>query len=372
MIIFGMESSCDDTAAAVLDVNHTESGNEYRLLSNIVSSQTAIHAEYGGVVPEIASRAHAEQVSAVAAEAMKKAGITHSDIDAVAVTFAPGLIGSLLVGVSYAKALASALDVPLIPVNHIEAHASAAYLEYPELPESFLALIVSGGHTSFYDVKDHVFTEIGGSRDDAAGEAFDKVGRVMGLPYPGGAAMDRLAAAGFERDDWKAIKFPSPAMNDGTLEFSFSGLKTAVINHIHKTVQRSEAATGADLPLNVKEDIAAAFTAITVKGICAKLEEAVISNNYTHIVLAGGVAANSHLRGAAEELCLRLGVKLCAPSLALCGDNGAMTAAAGAALYRQGVIADSRMNAFASDEGAMGYLAELRSRLDGSRHKNGL
>ena len=363
MIIFGMESSCDDTAAAVLDVKYTESGSEYRLLSNIVSSQTAIHAEYGGVVPEIASRAHAEQVSQVAAEALKKARITHSDIDAVAVTFAPGLIGSLLVGVSYAKALASALGVPLIPVNHIEAHASAAYLEYPDLPESFLALIVSGGHTSFYDVKDHVFCEIGGSRDDAAGEAFDKVGRVMGLPYPGGAAMDRLAAAGFERDDWKTIKFPSPAMNDGSLEFSFSGLKTAVINYIHNTVQKSSVESGADLPNNIKEDIAAAFTSVTVNGICAKLAEAVKAHGYTHIVLAGGVAANSHLRRAADELCQKLNVKLCAPSLSLCGDNGAMTAAAGAALYRQGIIADSRMNAFASDEGALGYLEQLRQNL---------
>lgn len=363
MIIFGMESSCDDTAAAILDVKYTESGEEYRLLSNVVSSQTAIHAEYGGVVPEIASRAHAEQVSAVAAEAMRKACITHSDIDAVAVTFAPGLIGSLLVGVSYAKALASALNVPLIPVNHIEAHASAAYLEYPELSDSFLALIVSGGHTSFYDVKNHVFTEIGGSRDDAAGEAFDKVGRVMGLPYPGGAAMDKLAAAGFARDDYKSIRFPSPAMTDGTLEFSFSGLKTAVINHIHNTTQKAGLASGTELPLNIKEDIAAAFTAVTVKGICDKLAEAVRTNGYTQIVLAGGVAANSHLRRAAADLSEKLGVKLCAPSLALCGDNGAMTAAAGAALYKQGITADSKMNAFASDEGAMGYIASLRAKL---------
>ncbi len=363
MIIFGMESSCDDTAAAVLDVQYTENGDKYRLLSNVVSSQTAIHAEYGGVVPEIASRAHAEQISRVASEALKRAGITHADIDAVAVTFAPGLIGSLLVGVSYAKALACALDIPLIPVNHIEAHASAAYLEYPELPSSFLALIVSGGHTSFYDVTDHVFTEIGGSRDDAAGEAFDKVGRVMGLPYPGGAAMDKLAGAGFQREDWKAIRFPTPAMNDGTLEFSFSGLKTAVINHIHNTVQKSSAATGAELPLNIKEDIAAAFTKVTVKGICDKLAEAVKAHGYSHIVLAGGVAANSHLRGAAAELCEKLGVTLCAPSLSLCGDNGAMTAAAGAALYKEGIIADSKMNAFASDEGAMGYIESLRNKL---------
>ena len=362
MIIFGIESSCDDTAAAVLDVNYESSGTSYRLLSNVVSSQTKIHAEYGGVVPEIASRAHAEAISAVTSEALAKAGITYRDIDAVAVTFAPGLIGSLLVGVSYAKALASALNVPLIPVNHIEAHASAAYLEYPTLPESFLALIVSGGHTSFYNVKDHVFTEIGGTRDDAAGEAFDKVGRVMGLPYPGGAAMDKLAAAGFTREEYKNIKFPSPALNDGTLEFSFSGLKTAVINHIHNTTQKAGLANGSLLPLDIKEDIAAAFTNVTVDGICAKLTDAVRETGHRHIVLAGGVAANSHLRRGAESVCAKLNVSLCAPSLALCGDNGAMTAAAGGALYHLGILADSKMNAFASDEGAEAYLRHLRSR----------
>lgn len=362
MIIFGIESSCDDTAASVLEVNYNENSTEYRLLSNVVSSQTSIHALYGGVVPEIASRAHAEAISTVTSEALNKAGITYSNIDAIAVTFAPGLIGSLLVGVSYAKALASALNVPLIPVNHIEAHASAAYLEYSDLPESFLALIVSGGHTSFYNVEDHVFTEIGGTRDDAAGEAFDKVGRVMGLPYPGGAAMDKLAAAGFTRDDYKNIKFPTPAMNDGTLEFSFSGLKTAVINHIHNTTQKAGLENGTLLPDNIKEDIAAAFTKVTVDGICAKLAEAVKETGHKHIVLAGGVAANSHLRRGAEAVCEKLGVSLCAPSLALCGDNGAMTAAAGASLYRAGIVADSKMNAFASDEAAEAYLKELRNR----------
>ena len=225
---------------------------------------------------------------------------------------------------------------------------------------SFLALIVSGGHTSFYNVEDHVFTEVGGTRDDAAGEAFDKVGRVMGLPYPGGAAMDRLAAVGFERDGYKSIKFPTPAMSDGTLEFSFSGLKTAVINHIHNTTQKLNLSSGSLLPTEIKEDIAAAFTGVTVNGICTKLVEAIRQTGHSHVVLAGGVAANSHLRRAAEETCNSLGVMLCAPSLSLCGDNGAMTAAAGAALYPLGIIADSKMNAFASDEGAEAYLNELR------------
>ncbi len=360
MIIFGIESSCDDTAAAVIDADFGKDKKEYRLLSNIVSSQTSVHAEYGGVVPEIASRAHAEHISIVAREALKAAGIGFSDIEAVAVTFAPGLIGSLLVGVSYAKALALALGVPLIPVNHIEAHASAAYLEYPELPSSFLALIVSGGHTSFYDVRDHVFTEIGGSRDDAAGEAFDKVGRVMGLRYPAGAAMDRLAASGYLRDDYKNIKFPSPAMGTDELEFSFSGLKTAAVNHIHATVQRLRLDDGSCLPQEMKEDIAAAFTTVTVNAVCQKLAEAIRQTHASCVVIAGGVAANSHLRAGAEKLCRSLGVKLCIPSLALCGDNGGMTAAAGAAMLERGLTADSSLNAFASDEAAEEYLTSLR------------
>lgn len=364
MIILGIESSCDDTSAALLEATWDESGRaSTRLLSNIVSSQTKIHAEYGGVVPEIASRCHAENISAVVASAFSEAGLDYKDVDAIAVTFAPGLIGSLLVGVSYAKALASALDVPLIPVDHIEAHAAAAYLEYPEIDGNYLALIVSGGHTSFYEVKDYDFEEIGGTRDDAAGEAFDKVGRVMGLPYPGGAAMDALAKAGFERDGYKQIKFPTPAMNDGTLEFSFSGLKTAVINHIHKTTQQQKLENGSMLPLETKEDIAAAFTRVTVDGICAKLREALEDGTYRQVVLAGGVAANSHLRRGAEELCRRMNVQLCAPTLALCGDNGAMTAAAGAMLYRKGIVADSAMNAFASDDGSKKYLDSLKRNL---------
>lgn len=364
MIILGIESSCDDTSAALLDATWDEVGKvSLRLLSNIVSSQTKIHAEYGGVVPEIASRCHAENISGVVTSALKEAGIDYPEIDAIAVTFAPGLIGSLLVGVSYAKALATALNVPLIPVDHIEAHAAASYLEYPEIDGNYLALIVSGGHTSFYEVTNYDFVEVGGTRDDAAGEAFDKVGRVMGLPYPGGAAMDRLATEGFKRDAYKNIKFPTPAMSDGSLEFSFSGLKTAVINHIHKTTQQQKLENGTMLPDEIKEDIAAAFTKVTVEGICAKLKEALKEKPRAQVVLAGGVAANSHLRRAAEELCRKMNVKLCAPSLSLCGDNGAMTAAAGVMLYRKGIVADSAMNAFASDDGSKKYLDSLKRTL---------
>lgn len=361
MIIFGIESSCDDTAAAVIDVNYGEAGNSYRLLSSVVSSQTDVHAQYGGVVPEIASRAHAENISGVVKEALRRAELGFEAIEAVAVTFAPGLIGSLLVGVSYAKSLAFTLGVPLIPVNHIEAHASAAYLEYPTLSDSFLALVVSGGHTSFYDVKKHCFNEIGASRDDAAGEAFDKVGRVMGLPYPAGAAMDRLAAAGFSRDTYKSIRLPSPAMTDGTLEFSFSGLKTAAVNHIHATVQRLRLDDGTQLSDEAKEDIAAAFTDVTIRAICQKLTDAVKQTHASQVVLAGGVAANSHLRAAAQAACDKLGVELCVPSLSLCGDNGAMTAAAGAVSYSLGLTADTSLNAFASDEAAEEYLNTLKA-----------
>ena len=364
MIILGIESSCDDTAAALLEYTVSGDGkHELRLLSNSVFSQTKIHAEFGGVVPEIASRCHAENISSVVTDALKSAGLNYCDISAVAVTFAPGLIGSLLVGVSYAKALASALDVPIIPVDHIEAHAAAAYLEYPDIDGNYLALIVSGGHTSFYEVINYEFEEIGGTRDDACGEAFDKVGRVMGLPYPGGAAMDRLASEGFKRDGYKNIKFPSPSINDGTLEFSFSGLKTAVINHIHKTTQQMKLENGSFLPTEIKEDIAAAFTKVTVDGICSKLREALSESPREYIVLAGGVAANSHLRRGAEDLCRKMGVKLCAPSLSLCGDNGAMTAAAGAMTYRRGIVADSRMNAFASDDASKKYLNSLKHNL---------
>ncbi len=365
MYIFAIESSCDDTAAAVL---HADDTHHLTVLSNIVSSQVETHALYGGVVPEIASRAHCEAISHVAREAIRMAGISFDDIDAVAVTFAPGLIGSLLVGVSFAKSLAAVLGVPLIPVNHIEAHVAAAYPETtPEtLSPPYLALVVSGGHTSLYEVSDYVtFTEIGGTTDDAAGEAFDKVGRVMGMPYPGGAAMDKLATRGFAHYDptkKNALHFPSPAKADDSLNLSFSGIKTAAINHIHTTRQRLKSEDEAELPDEIREEIAAAFTHAVCTGIGKKLDLALRKKAYTSLVMAGGVAANSHLRRHIGEICEKNGVNFVCPSLRLCGDNAVMTAAQGYHMFRYGLTADVSLNAYASDEGAEEYLAALKEK----------
>lgn len=357
MYIFAIESSCDETAAAVIRAED----DRITLLSNVVSSQIEIHALYGGVVPEIASRAHCEAISNVSREAVETAGISFSDIDAIAVTFAPGLIGSLLVGVSFAKSLAMTLNVPIIPVNHIEAHVAAAYLEDEDLRPPYLALVVSGGHTSLYEVSDYAaFNEIGGTRDDACGEAFDKVGRVMGLPYPGGAAMDKLAAQGMEMFDPKAknaLKFPSPAVADDTLDFSFSGLKTAVINYIHTEKQKAKSDV---LPDEKRCEIAAAFTRTVCDGVTKKLAAALKTTGTKTLVMAGGVAANSHLRKAVGETCAKHGVKFIVPSLKLCGDNAAMTAAEGYYMYKLGLTADLSLNAFASDEAAEEYLDSLR------------
>lgn len=365
MIIFAIESSCDDTSAAVIKA---DSDHRLSVLSNVVSSQIEVHALYGGVVPEIASRAHCEAISHVAREAVEQAGISFNDIDAVAVTFAPGLIGSLLVGVSFAKSLASVLKIPLIPVNHIEAHVAAAYLENPPeiLSPPYLALVVSGGHTSLYEVSDHItFKEIGGTTDDAAGEAFDKVGRVMGMPYPGGAAMDKLAAKGFEHYDPSkkaSLRFPSPAKTDDSLNLSFSGIKTAAINHIHTTKQKLKLEEDDSLPDEIREEIAAAFTHAVCSGIAKKLDTALKQKDYTSLVMAGGVAANSHLRRHISEVCEKNGVRFIVPSLKLCGDNAAMTGAQGYHMLRYGLTADSSLNAFASDEGAEEFLELLKNK----------
>lgn len=358
MILFAIESSCDETSAAVVK----EEDGRLTVLSNVVSSQIAVHALYGGVVPEIASRAHCEAITNVAREAIREAEISLDRIDAVAVTFAPGLIGSLLVGVSFAKSLAVSLGVPLVPVNHIEGHVAAAYLEHETLAPPYLALVVSGGHTSLYRVSDYTsFEEIGASRDDACGEAFDKVGRVMGLPYPGGAAMDKLAAAYFGDPDPAKLSFsfPSPAVADDSFDFSFSGLKTAVINTVHNEKQRLKTDV---LPDDVRRAIAGSFTKTVCAGISKKLSAALRETGAETLVLAGGVAANSHLRRAAAETCRRRKTAFCVPSLPLCGDNAAMIAAAGFHLLRAGITADSALNAFASDEAAEEYLAVLRER----------
>lgn len=335
MYILGMESSCDETSAAVVEM-----GDGVRAIrSNIVASQIETHRLYGGVVPEIASRAHVEAISGITYEALAKAGIGVKDLGAVAVTSHPGLIGALLVGVNFAKSLAYSHKLPLVSVNHIHGHVAAAYLSHPTLEPPFLALVVSGGHTSFYLVKDYTdFSEIGGTRDDAAGEAFDKIGRVIGMPYPGGAALDKLAYEG----DPKAITLPSPALGKDTLDLSFSGIKTATLNYLNGMAQRKEEINRAD--------VAASYTYRIVTAIAQKAEAALLQSGMKTLVLAGGVAANSHLRAALEKLCARMGVTLCMPDRSLCGDNGAMIAAAGYFECLRGRFADTSLNASAGDD----------------------
>lgn len=335
MYILGIESSCDETSAAVVRMDESER----RILSNIVASQIETHRLYGGVVPEIASRAHIEAISRITYEALDVAGISIDDVDCIAVTTHPGLIGALLVGVNFAKSLAFARGIPLVSVNHVKAHVAAAYLEYPALRPPFVALVVSGGHTSIYSVDDHTsFSEIGATRDDAAGEAFDKIGRVIGMPYPAGAAMDRLAYEG----DASAFKLPSPALVGDTLDFSFSGLKTAALNIINSERQRGSEPNHADLT--------ASYTAVIVDAIVRKTSLAIDKTGTERLVLAGGVAANSHIRRALAELCSRRGVEFSPPSLSLCSDNAAMVAAAGYFEYLAGNFADTSLNASALDD----------------------
>jgi N6-L-threonylcarbamoyladenine synthase len=329
-----MESSCDETSAAIVRM---EDGRR-EICANIVASQIDTHRLYGGVVPEIASRAHVEAISRITYEALQTAGLTLSDIGAVAVTTHPGLIGALLVGVNFAKSLAFSHQIPLVSVNHIHAHVAAAYLADPDLRPPFLALVVSGGHTSLYRVTSETeFEEIGCTRDDAAGEAFDKIGRVIGMPYPGGAALDKLAYEG----DPTAFKLPSPALAGSELAFSFSGLKTAALNLINSANQK-----GIEID---RADLAASYTATIVRAIEKKVGQALQETGLDTLVMAGGVAANSHLRRALGDLCQKRGVKLIAPPLSLCGDNGAMVAAAGYFEYQAGHLSDTSLNACAAD-----------------------
>ena len=322
MDILAIESSCDETAAAVVrDGRYT--------LSNAVASQIEIHALYGGVVPEIASRAHTEAIGKIVSEALDKAGKTLREIDAIAVTNRPGLIGALLVGVSFAKGLAYANGLPLIPVHHIRGHIAANYTFYngtdaPLLEPPFTALVMSGGHTSLIAVHDYTAFEcVGATRDDAAGEAFDKVARLMGLAYPGGAKMDALAAHG----NPNAIPFPEAHVRDCPYDFSFSGLKTAAINHLHTLSQKGEPVC--------REDVAASFTGAVCRAVESRLEQVFAAPERfpdgmaKKLVLAGGVSANSHIRAAVGALCKAHGVELYCPPLGLCGDNGVMIAAQG-------------------------------------------
>ena len=332
MRILAFESSCDETAAAVLE----RKNGKISVLSNIVASQVAIHAKFGGVVPEIASRAHSEAISGITYEALETAGLTMDDIDAVAVTSNPGLIGALLVAVNFAKSLAYSYGKPLIPVNHIKGHIAANYICHPELKPPFIAFVASGGHTSVVRVEDYrTHTLIGATRDDAMGESFDKVARVMGMPYPGGAAMDRLAYEGKN-----PMKFPSAAIRDDSLDFSFSGIKTAVLNTLNQMSQKGE-----EIP---RADIAAGFTKAAVSSVTTKLGMAFDRNpDMKALVLAGGVAANSHLRTALEQFTKKRGISLYMPELRYCGDNAAMIGAAAFFEWDAGNLADVSLNAYA-------------------------
>lgn len=344
MLILALESSCDETSAAVLDM----APGRREIRANLVASQIEVHRLYGGVVPEIASRAHIEAVTALTADALAQADCTLGDVGAVGVTASPGLIGALLVGVNFAKSLAYANRIPLVPVNHIRAHVAAALLAYPDLEPPFLALVVSGGHTTLYALEDYTtYTMLGGTRDDAAGEAFDKVGRVIGLPYPGGAAMDRLAALG----DPKAVKLPSPAIPGDNFDFSFSGLKTAALNYLNAEAQRGTPISAAPdaLAPGRAADLAASYTDTIVRAIAKKTGLALRATGMKRLVLAGGVAANSHLRAALADLCAKRGVEFCVPPISLCGDNAAMVGAQAYYEYLAGVRADTALNASAAD-----------------------
>lgn len=401
MNILAFESSCDETAAAVVCRG---ADGSFTIKSNIIASQAKTHALYGGVVPEIAGRAHIEAIYGVAEAALTEAGCTPSDIDLVAVANHPGLIGALLVGVNFAKAFAVSNGIPLVAVNHVYGHIAATYLapadnaaescaksgadgstgkgtessadgsagkgtessaetskeSYVPRPP-FIALACSGGHTAIYLVNDYTdIHEIGGTRDDAIGESFDKIGRMIGIPYPAGAGFDALAKEGFIKVTGDSVSFykkfksspfyksrvmalPSPALADGSLDFSFSGLKTAAINLLHRYEQRGE-----ELP---RAEFAAAYTYEAVEAVAKKLTEALARYPGCDLVCAGGVAANSHLRARLAEVARRRGVKLCLPPLFLCGDNAAMIAAQGYYEYESGHVSGAELNASALDTG---------------------
>ena len=330
MNILAIESSCDETAVAIV-----RDGRE--VLTDCIASQVALHREYGGVVPEIASRKHIEAIYGLADQALENAGLTRSEIDAVAVTYAPGLIGAVLVGVNFAKAAAMALNKPLIPVHHIRGHIAANYLAYPELEPPFLCLVVSGGHTQIVEVKDYTEMRIlGTTLDDAAGECFDKVGRVLGMPYPGGAALDKAAQQGDE------TKYTLPVAKPGVNPYnmSFSGLKTATLNLIHHADQVGEEL---DVP-----SLCAAFTAAVSETLVPRVVRAIQETGYKKVAVAGGVAANSRIRRDILAAAEQLGTTVYMPPLKLCGDNGAMIGAQAYYEYLAGNVADMSLNAYAT------------------------
>ena len=330
VLVLGLETSCDETSAAVI-----EDGRMIR--SNIIASQIPVHKKYGGVVPELASRRHVEDVIPVIDRALSSAGVGLADLDAVGVTYGPGLVGALLVGVAAAKALSFAASIPLIGVHHLEGHMFAPLLTHPELAPPFVALIVSGGHTSLVHVSDYSsFRLLGQTRDDAAGEAFDKVARVLGLPYPGGPHVEALARTG----DPTAIRFPRSFSGDGTFEFSFSGLKSAVINTLHTASQRGETLSAAD--------VAASFQAAVVDILAEKALQALRLCDVPSLVLSGGVAANSCLRNELERRSHAAGFRFYCPDTVLCTDNAAMIGCRAYYQLKAGDIADLRLNAIPS------------------------
>ena len=328
MLILGIESSCDETAVAV-----SRDGRE--ILSNCVLSQIDMHTIYGGVVPEIASRKHMEAIGILAEQALAEADVTRQDLDAIAVTYAPGLIGALLVGVNFAKAAALGLGIPIIPVHHIRGHIAANYIAFPELTPPFVCLSVSGGNSLILDVRDYTDIRVMGStRDDAAGECFDKIARVLGMPYPGGKALDERSRGG------DSTAYPLPRTKIEGYDMSFSGLKTATLNIIHNTEQKGE-------PLNIP-DLCASFVAAVQDMLVPRTMAALRETGYKKLAVAGGVAANAHIRAAFQRECNAAGAALYLPPLSLCGDNGAMIACQGYYEYLAGHVAGQDLNAVAS------------------------
>ena len=336
MIILGIERSCDETAAALV-----EDGR--KILSSVVASQIDEHRIYGGVVPEIASRRHTEAISAVTGQALKQAGIGLRQVDAVAVTYAPGLIGALLVGLNFAKALAFSAGIPLVPVHHLRGHIASNYLCHPELEPPFLCLVASGGHSHIVSVDSYVDLRVlARTRDDAAGEAFDKAARAMGIPYPGGVELDKIA----EEGDPNAYKLPRPRLDQGGLDFSFSGLKTAALNILHNAAQRGE-------QVCVK-DLCASYRQAVVGYLADHFRRAAEETGAKRLAAAGGVSANRLLRRELTAYGAQRGMPVYLPSPQLCGDNAAMIAAQGYYEYMAGVRAGTDLNAYAQREISLG------------------